>query len=194
LEQIPTGRPWVHVTEGTSRFEQRFLLRAAAQGLAQAPVEVVMTTGRGLEARDAIGTADAPNLHVTEWLSHDVLLPKCAAIVTTGGMGTVMVALRAGVPLVVVPSGWDKPANAKRVVDAGVGVELEPRRCDPDALRAAIEEVLGDERYRRNAMRAAELLAAAPGPKGAAELIENLAGAQPKAPGPRPAAVGRASA
>ena len=194
LDQLPNERPWVHVTEGTSRFEQPFLLRAGAQGLARAPVEVVMTTGRGLHARDAIGPADAPNLHVIDWLSHDVLLPKCAAIVTTGGMGTVMAALRAGIPLVVVPSGWDKPANAKRVVDAGVGVELSPRQCEPEALRAAVEDVLGDERYRRNAMRAAKLLAAAPGPAGAAELIENLAGSQPRAPRPRAASVGRASA
>jgi UDP:flavonoid glycosyltransferase YjiC (YdhE family) len=108
-------------------------------------------------------------------------------------MGTVMAALRAGVPLVVVPSGWDKPANAKRVVDAGVGVELPPRRCDPEALRAAVEDLLGDERYRRNAMRAAELLAAAPGPAGAAELIEKLAAAPSTTPG-RPVSLGRASA
>jgi UDP:flavonoid glycosyltransferase YjiC (YdhE family) len=75
----------------------------------------------------------------------------------------------------VVPTGWDKPANARRVVEAGVGVELSPRRCTPAALRAAVELVLREPRYRRNALRAAELLAGAPGPAGAAELIESLA-------------------
>ena len=90
---------------------------------------------------------------------------------TTGGAGTVMAALRAGVPLVVVPTTWDKPADAPRRVEAGVGVRLSPRRCTPERLRAAVDEVLGDPRYRANARHAAELLAAAPGPAGAAELI-----------------------
>jgi MGT family glycosyltransferase len=175
LDAIPRARPWVHVTEGTSRFQDHFLLRAAAGGLAGAPVEAVLGTGRGLDAAEAGITEAAPNVHVAEWLSHEVLLPRCAAVVTTGGMGTVMAALRAGAPLVVVPSGWDKPVNARRVVDAGVGVALSPRRCTPERLRAAVEQVLGDPAYRRNARRAADLLAAAPGPAGAAELIEGLA-------------------
>jgi UDP:flavonoid glycosyltransferase YjiC (YdhE family) len=114
-------------------------------------------------------------VHVTTWVSHDALLPRCAAVVTTGGQGTVMAALRCGVPLVVVPAAFDQPAVARRVVAAQVGVRLAPRRCTPANLRAAVEEVLGDARYRRNARRAAELLAAAPGPEGAAELLEGLA-------------------
>lgn len=177
LDALPRERPWVHVTEGTSRFQDHFLLRSAARGLAAAPVEAILVTGRGLDAHEAgVATPDT-NVHVAEWLSHDVLLPRCAAIVTTGGMGTVIAALRAGVPLVVVPTGWDKPINARRVVAAGVGVRLSPRRCTPERLRAAVDQVLTEPRYSRNARRAAGLLAAAPGPTGAAALIERLGSA-----------------
>jgi MGT family glycosyltransferase len=173
LETLPRDRPWVHVTEGTSRFGEPFLLSAASDGLAGTPLEAVLTTGRGREAQAIVPRS--PNVHVRDWLSHDVLLPRCSAVVTTGGMGTVMAALRAGAPLVVVPTGWDKPATAQRVVVAEVGVRLSPRRCTPANLRAAVEQVLTDPRYRRNAERAADLLAAAPGPAGAAQLIEKLA-------------------
>lgn len=175
LDALPRERPWVHVSEGTSRFQDHFLLRSAAQGLAGAAVEAILVTGRGLDAHEAGVATRAPNVHVTDWLSHDVLLPRCAAIVTTGGMGTVIAALRAGVPLVVVPTGWDKPMNARRVVAAGVGVRLSPRRCTPKRLRAVVEQVLADPGYGRNARRAADLLAATPGPAGAAELIERMA-------------------
>jgi MGT family glycosyltransferase len=175
LNALPRERPWVHVTEGTSRFQDHFLLRSAARGLAGAAVEAILATGRGLDAHEAGVATRAPNVHVADWLSHGVLLPRCAAIVTTGGMGTVIAALRAGVPLVVVPTGWDKPINARRVVAAGVGVRLSPRRCTPERLRAAVGQVLADPRYGRNARRAADLLAAAPGPAGAAELIEKMA-------------------
>jgi MGT family glycosyltransferase len=178
LDGLPTGRPWVHVTEGTSHFQQPMLLSAAASGLAGAPCEAILTTGRGRAPHELGLASPAPNVHVTQWLSHDVLLPRCAAIVTTGGMGTVMAALRAGIPLVVVPTNWDKPTIAQRVVDAGVGVRLAPRRCTPTRLREAVERVLRDQRYGERARRLAARLAAAPGPDGAAELIEQLALAQ----------------
>ncbi|QEC48334.1 glycosyltransferase [Baekduia soli] len=175
LDAIPAGRPWVHVTEGTSHFRDHVVLRAAAQGLGGGPYEAILTTGRGRDAATMGLGAPAANVHITDWLSHDVLLPRCRAIVTTGGMGTVMAALRDGVPLVVVPTDWDKPASAARIVAAGAGLRLMPRRCTPERLRDAVEEVLGDPRHLAGAQRAAQQLAAAPGPAGAARLIANLA-------------------
>lgn len=175
LDGLPSGRPWVHVTEGTSHFQEPVVLRAAAQGLAGAPVEAILTTGRERGPQDLGLSFPAGNVHVRPWLSHDVLLPRCAVLVTTGGMGTVMAALRAGVPLVVVPTNWDKPTIAQRVVDAGVGTRLAPRRCTPTRLRDAIERVLAEPRFRQRAQQIATRLAAASGPDGAAELIESLA-------------------
>ena len=93
-----------------------------------------------------------------------------------------MSALAAGVPLVVVPTLWDKPANARRVVAAGVGVQVAPRACTPERLRGAVDQVLGDPSYRRNAARIARAMGAAPGPAGAAEMIAGLAVAVEGAP------------
>jgi MGT family glycosyltransferase len=184
LDGLPRDLPWVHVTEGTSHFQEPVVLRAAAEGLAGGPYEAILTTGRGREPQ-ALGLATAvPNVHVRPWLSHDVLLPACSALVTTGGMGTVMAALRSGVPLVVVPTNWDKPVIAQLVVDAGVGERLAPRRCTPERLREAVDRVVSDPRFRDNARRLGDRLAAAPGPAGAAELIERVArtGRAPVAP------------
>lgn len=174
LNTIPSRYPWVHVTESTLRYGDPFILRAAAQGLAGLPMEVIMTTGHHRSV-DELGLGElAPNIRVRNWLSHTDMLPRCAAVVTTGGPATVMAALRAGVPLVVVPTTWDKPDNAQRVVEAGVGVRLSPTRCTPAGLRAALAEVLSNPQYRENARRLAEKLNAAPGPGRAAELLEGL--------------------
>jgi MGT family glycosyltransferase len=179
LDAIPARRAWVHVTEGTSHYQHAFVLEAAAKGLAGEPVEAILTTGKEDRDPERLGIGPlAPNVHITRWLRHDHLLPRCAAVVTTGGASTVMGALTAGVPLVVVPTTWDKPDNARRVVDAEVGVRLSVRRCTPDNLRAAVREVLADPRYGTNARRIAERLAAAPGPDGAAALLEQLVPAQ----------------
>ena len=175
LQAIPEGRPWVHVTEGTSHYQDPFVLRAAVAGLSGAPLEAIVSYGRERSTDELELGAPAPNVHLAQWVSHDTLLPRCRALVTTGGAGTVMAGLRAGVPLVLVPTTWDKPDNARRVADAGAGVVLPSRRCTPAALRRAVEEVLREPRYRAAAERCAARLADAPGPAGAADLIEALA-------------------
>jgi UDP:flavonoid glycosyltransferase YjiC (YdhE family) len=183
LDALPADRPWVHVTEGTSHYQDPFLLRAAAAGLAGAPYEAILTTGR---RRAGSISAQAANVHVRDWLAHDALLPRCSALVTTGGAGTTIAGLRAGLPLVLVPTSWDKPDIALRMVEAGVAVRVPPRRCTPRALRAAVDEVLGDPRYRARARRVGAKLAASPRAAGAADHIEALAaGASPPAV-PRP--------
>ena len=176
LDAIPGDRPWVHVTEGTSHHSaDPFVLRAGVQGLAGMNLEALITTGRSRDPASLSLGPIAPNVHVTDWLSHSELLPRCAAIVTTGGAATIMAALSAGVPIVIVPTTWDKPDNARRITEAGVGVRLSSKKCTPEGLRGAVEEVLGDPRYQRNATEIAHSLSRAPEPAGAGELLVSLA-------------------
>jgi len=176
LDKLPVDRPWVHATEGTAQYQEPFLLRAAAQGLAGQRLEVIMTTGQMSRDPAALGLRNLPpNVHVARWVSHEDLLPRCAAIVTTGGAATVLASLKAGVPLVVVPTFWDKNDNAQRVVEAGVGIRLAPRHCTPDRLRAAVMRLLEEPAFRENARRMARRIAEVPGPRRAAELLEKLA-------------------
>lgn len=173
-EAVPDGRLWVHVAASTIAGSDSGLLRAAVRGLAGSPVEVVATAGGEVPA-DLRPEALPANVHLARWVNHARLLPRCAAVVTPGGAGTIVAALSAGVPLVVVPTTWDKPDNAQRVVEAGVGVRLSPRRCSPERLRAAVEQVLTVPAFRERARQMAALMAAAPGPGGAAALLERLA-------------------
>lgn len=176
LAQVPADTLLVHATEGTLHHRDPFLLRATAQGLANHPAQVILTTGPQRDQGSINLGPLAANIHLEEWVSYADLLPRCAAVITTGGAGTVMAALREGVPLVVVPTHWDKPDNAQRVVEAGVGVRLSPSRCTPTAVRAAVERVLGDPRFRENARRIAAELQRTNGPERAADLLGNLAG------------------
>jgi MGT family glycosyltransferase len=179
LGSVPQDRPWVHVTEGTSHYQDPFLLRAANDGLRDAPVRVIGTTGASRDP-DRLGIgAPAANVHLTRWVSHDALLPRCSVVATTGGPATILAALAAGVPLVVVPTTWDKPDNARRIVDSGLGVSLRPGRCTPARLRAAVLEVLDTPSYRENARAVAGALAAAPGAPRSAELLEQLGATSP---------------
>jgi MGT family glycosyltransferase len=175
LAEIPTERPWVHVTESTLAYGDPFLLRTAIEALAEEPVELIITTG---EQRDPLALGDGalpPNVHVTRWLSHGELMPRCSALVTVGGKATILAAAEAGVPMVLVPTTWDKPDNARRVTEAGAGIRIRPRGLSAERLRAAVREVLDTPSYRESAQRLAARLAAAPGPARAAELLDQLA-------------------
>jgi MGT family glycosyltransferase len=176
LDTLPVDRPWVHVTEGTAQYQEPFVLRAAAKGLGNQPMEVILTTGQFSRDPAALGLEGLPpNVHVERWVSHEDLLPRCAALVTTGGAATVLASLKAGVPLLVVPTFWDKSDNAQRVVEAGAGLRLAPRRCTPERVRAAVRRLLEEPSFRQNAQRIAQRFAERPGPELAARLLEQLA-------------------
>jgi MGT family glycosyltransferase len=174
LESLPRDQPWVHVTEGTMHSTEPLVLRAAARGLANLPMQVIMTTGRG---RDPAGLGLgplAPNIHIRRWVAHTDLLPCTDVMVTTGGGGTVLAGLEAGVPMVVVPTQWEKPDNAQRVVEAGVGLRLPPGRCSPERLRAMVQRILAEDTFRESARRMGAALARLGGPRQAVDLIEQL--------------------
>jgi MGT family glycosyltransferase len=181
LRDLPADQPLVYVSEGTVNLEPR-VLRAAAQGLAGLPIQVVITTGRHRDpASLGLGAAAAPNVRVERWVPLAPLLPRLAAIVTVGGPSTLLAGLDAGVPAVIVPSDWDHPETAWRLVASGAGIRLAPRACTPRRMRRAVTRVLEDPRFRRQARRLSAEFRAAGGTERAAALIGRLARAEEEA-------------
>jgi rhamnosyltransferase subunit B len=78
------------------------------------------------------------------YLPLDVLLPRVSAFVHHGGIGTAALALRAGVPQVMLPTFSNQYDNARRVAALGCGVTLEGAR-DAEAIAAAIRHVASPE-------------------------------------------------
>jgi UDP:flavonoid glycosyltransferase YjiC (YdhE family) len=112
---------------------------------------------------------------------HADVLPYSSAVITHGGHGTtVMKALIAGVPLVVVPMGRDQPDNAARVVHAGAGVRLR-KNASVSALREAVARVTEDPGYRAAARRMAARLAAERDDYCAIDELEQVAAGGPAA-------------
>src|SRR5690348_1259338 len=151
----PPSQPLVLVGLSSTVMRQEGLLQRAADALGQLPVRGLVTTGPAVDPA-VISAPD--NVTVTRWARHADVLPHCSAVITHGGHGTVMKALIAGVPLIVVPLGRDQPDNAGRVVHAGAGVRLR-KNATASALQPAISRVTEDPRYRAAARRMAARLA-----------------------------------
>jgi UDP:flavonoid glycosyltransferase YjiC (YdhE family) len=114
-------------------------------------------------------------VRVEDWVPHADLMPLTDVLVTTGGAGTVMTALAAGVPMVVVPTEWDKPENAQRVVEAGAGIRISPLRLNASRLRRAIERILNEPGFRDSARRMQEGFRGLDGIAESARLLSGLA-------------------
>ena len=119
------GRPLVLVGLSSTVMLQERLLQRAADALGQLDVSGLITTG---PAVDPSVISAPPNVLVRQWARHADILPHCSAVITHGGHGTVMKALLAGVPQVVVPLGRDQPDNAARIVELGAGIRLREKR------------------------------------------------------------------
>jgi len=150
-------RPLVLVGLSSTYQNQVDALGRVIQALAGKPFRALVTLGPALPA-DAV-RSPAPNVVVVPTVPHGAVIPKAAAVLTHCGHGTTMKALSAGVPLVCMPMGRDQNDTAARVVARGAGVRIKPT-ASPEAIRAAIDEVLGQVRYRDGAQRLARAIAA----------------------------------
>lgn len=88
-------------------------------------------------------------------IAFDGLLNGADAFVSYGGSGSICQALRAGVPIVIVPCFIEQYLTAKRAEGIGTAVVVETNRSREN-FDQALAEVLGDERYRSNARIFAE--------------------------------------
>ena len=174
VSSLPRGKPVIYVSEGTLQSGPPEVLRAAVNGLGGLDLQVVMTTGRcgALAKLDIDPLPD--NVRLESWVPEQKLFRHTDVVVSVGGAGTVLGALAAGVPLVVIPSESDQPDNARRVVECGAGIWLPHKRCSPQTLRAAVEHVLREPSFRRNAQRMQQFFAAYDSRQLAADLIEGL--------------------
>src|SRR6202012_1799180 len=102
------------------------LVRADAARLAAAAGRGRVRAARPAPRRPAAGRAAAragvlPGRRCRAYVPLRALLPRCAALVHHGGIGTTAEALRAGVPQVIVPLAFDQFDNAARVRALGAG-------------------------------------------------------------------------
>jgi UDP:flavonoid glycosyltransferase YjiC (YdhE family) len=166
--------PLVYFTLGTVfPLEAGDLFARVLAGLAELPVNAIVTVGLHLDAGD-LGPLPA-NVRVERFVPHAAILPRCSAVVCHGGSGTVVGALAHGLPLVTIPMGADQPLNAARCEALGVGVALDALRATPRDVRDAVSTVLDEPGYRAAAERIRDEIAALPRPDRALALLERLA-------------------
>jgi MGT family glycosyltransferase len=157
--ELGRNGPRVLVTEGTLYTTDPTVLRVAAEGLANLPASVLLIAGKNRPI-SGLGPKSLPrNMTAPGWAPLSDLLPLADLVVCNGNSETVLAALSRGLPLIVVPSIWEQSETGWRVVESGAGLSMPAHRCTPARLRAAVERVLHEPSFRRNAERLAAVFA-----------------------------------
>jgi len=102
------------------------------------------------------------------------VMPRCAAIIYHGGIGTLAQAVRAGIPHLVVANAHDQPDNAHRVERLGIGLGMPQRRYSRTRAGKALRTVLTSESIRQRCRELAPRIDSARAEAAACSLIESL--------------------
>jgi UDP:flavonoid glycosyltransferase YjiC (YdhE family) len=158
--------PGTHVVYGKRFFEAAV---AACQRLGR--------RGLLLTPSDQDVPAGLPSnmIHV-KYVPFSRLLPRAAAMVTHGGVGTLAQGIAAGIPQLFVPLNFDQPDNAARCERLGLGRMLRPNRLSADNLTHLLRELLESSNIANNCREYSARIHAVPDPtRKACDLLEEYA-------------------
>jgi glycosyltransferase (activator-dependent family) len=173
----PPARPRVALTLGLSAIEyfDGYTVRPLelVEALADLDVEVVATVGDGDRQPGALPA----NCRVVPYVPLHALAPTCAAVVHHGGFGTLSTVALSGVPQLVLPYHFEGPLLASRLAAQGAGITLHSDLAKPDAVREAVQRLLGQPVFRSRAADLRDEMVALPAPNDLVPLLEERAAA-----------------
>jgi UDP:flavonoid glycosyltransferase YjiC (YdhE family) len=166
-------RSRVYLTLGTVAFGAVEVLNRAIAEIAPLGVDILVTVGPEGEPA-ALGEVP-DNVRVERFVAQSAVLPLVDLIVHHGGTGTVLGALEAGLPQLVLPQGADQFLNAEIVAAGGIGRALPNDAQQPGVIGEAVRALLGDSAERRAAGRVRDEIAAMPSPRDVVPALVELA-------------------
>lgn len=102
------------------------------------------------------------------------LFARAAAVVHHGGIGTTGHALRAGLPMLVMPFSYDQPDNGARMVRLGVGRTISRRHYSAKRSARELRMLLIDPGYRLAVAKISRRIRSERGADVACDALEKL--------------------
>ncbi len=114
------------------------------------------------------------DVKVFGYLPFSQVLSRAALLVYHGGVGTLAQGIKAGLPHLVVPHGYDQFDSGWRVEQLGLGRSIPERRYRGRIVTSAIQNILGDAAGEGRRKEFASRIDSADAISRACELIEGL--------------------
>ncbi len=157
----------VYISMGTVNNDMLPLYKECINAFAETDYQVIMSVGN-LVSMDAFGKLPA-NVSVYPSVDQIAVLEKADAFLSHCGMNSVNESLYFCVPLVMLPQTPEQGGVATRVEQVGAGIRLG--KADATSILNAVNTVLNDATYQKNATAISDGFKACSGAKGAADKI-----------------------
>jgi MGT family glycosyltransferase len=166
------GRPLIYASMGTLQNRQTFIFETIAAACAPLAAQLVISLGSRDQDAAALSTRFPGQPIVVPFAPQLALLERATLALTHAGLNTALESLSYGLPMVAIPITNDQPGVASRLAWLGVAEVVQPGRLTVARLRAALEHVLSEPRYREKARQLRERIRALDGLARAADLVE----------------------
>ncbi len=168
---LGAGEPPVAFTPGSAMFDGARFFGAAVETCARAGVRGILLTRH----REHLPRSLPKDVIHVDYAPFSELLPRLAALVHHGGIGTSAQALSSGTPQLVVPFTHDQPDNAARMRRLGVSRTLPAARFTGRRGAAALRELLDAPPTRARCREVARRFNGVDGLEMTCDLLESLA-------------------
>jgi UDP:flavonoid glycosyltransferase YjiC (YdhE family) len=113
-----------------------------------------------------------------DYLPFSLVLPRVAALVHHGGIGTIAQALAAGIPQVIRPMTHDQPDNAAHVQILGTGISIGPKNYTAQTVSEKLNALLSSPDVLARSREYAQRIDAQQSLQETCDLIENFSHAR----------------
>ncbi len=142
--ELPTGRPVVYVTLGSSGKKE--ILSIVLHALADAPVSVMASTSGHFYPGEP-----PANAFLAEYLPGDKATARADLVISNGGSLTTSQALACGVPILGVTDNMDQFLNMLSVERLRAGITLRAGTANASSIRRAVDRLLGSVAWKKGA-------------------------------------------
>lgn len=170
---LQSSAPKVLVTMGTHLAEEKSqLFPKLINFLAPLPYQFLFSLGG---SSVSFPNPPSTNVKFTSYVPYSEVLKHVDAVVHHGGSGIMCSCLKAGIPALVIPQGFDQPDNAQRVAELGAGIRLNPSQVNRVRISQCLQELIANPSYKQKASQLAWAIAHNYSPiKDAVAIVETV--------------------
>ena len=168
---LASGTPPLLVTPGSAAMDRSRFFLETVKACRRAGVRAMLVTNHPGQLPVSLPAG----IRAFAYLPFSRVLPRCAALVYHGGIGSLAQAVRAGVPHLVVPNAHDQPDNGQRIERLGLGFSINPGRYRERRAVRAIGDLLTSTAIRQRCREFAPRIDSEASLGRACALIEGLA-------------------
>jgi len=171
LDFLDAGPPPIVFTPGSAGSTMQRFFSESVEAAARIGARAMLVTN----FPDQVPRHLPAGIEVFRYLPFSRLLPRCALLVYHGGIGTLAQGIKAGVPHLVVPHGYDQFDSGWRIERLGLGRCIPASRYRASRVAPVLRRMLSDAVLSQHCRQLSSRVDSAATLERACALLESLA-------------------